>query len=546
MRNFIFKNINNIVKIFLEVFIVNRVLRSKLKTRFAKFYLKKYISKGMKAIDSSSIEKENEFDNVIWQYWHQGKQNAPFLIQKCFESVEKFENDKKIIVLSFDTIKDYVDLPQKYYDLVKKGKMPLALFSDILRLYLLEKYGGCWIDSTIFLTDKIPNDIMESDFFVFQKDKKTDVMEDKMSCFFIRAKKGCKHIKALKNILENYWMENNFVINYFMFEHISSIISYADILKKEWDKMPYYDAETTGILQKIIHQKFNQNTFEEIKNKTPIHKLSYKIIKKYSNGSSYYDYLIDNLYKKKVSVVIPTLQKNVEILDKLIDSLNDDKSVDEILLIDNSAKGYERNSNKLKVIDPKENIYVNPAWNLGTKLAKNDIVGLLNDDIIISDNFCKNIIHQMTPDMGLVGCDRHFIKAIEGENQVSNIKPDEQNPILQKTSYMDSNYGIAMFYYKSSFYKIPDEIKITYGDVWLYHKNKNTHKNNYRITNQTTYHWGSLSSSIKTYNPICKNDAKLYKKLMIKFKDRLFSYDNIWDCFKIRILGLTFKIPKRK
>ena len=90
---------------------------------------------------------------------------------------------------------------------------------------------------------------------------------------------------------------------------------------------------------------------------------------------------------RKVTVVIPTLQKNTIILNKLISTLEQDNAVDEILLIDNSCQGFLNTSKKLEVVKPECNLYVNPSWNLGVERAKNEIVALLNDDIIIPDNF---------------------------------------------------------------------------------------------------------------------------------------------------------------
>ena len=56
-----------------------------------------------------------------------------------------------------------------------------------------------------------------------------------------------------------------------------------------------------------------------------------------------------------VTAVIPTLQKNKEILTKLIEALERDTAVTEILLIDNSLIGFKHSSSKLTVITPEEN-----------------------------------------------------------------------------------------------------------------------------------------------------------------------------------------------
>ena len=97
-----------------------------------------------------------------------------------------------------------------------------------------------------------------------------------------------------------------------------------------------------------------------------------------------------------VTAVIPTLQKNKEILTKLIEALERDTAVTEILLIDNSLIGFKHSSNKLTVITPEENLFVNPSWNLGVAKAKTEIVALLNDDIILPENYCGDVASSMS------------------------------------------------------------------------------------------------------------------------------------------------------
>ena len=53
----------------------------------------------------------------------------------------------------------------------------------------------------------------------------------------------------------------------------------------------------------------------------------------------------------KISVVIPTLQKNLLFLENLLASLDKDTCVDEIIVIDNSCKGLDYKSDKLSVFE---------------------------------------------------------------------------------------------------------------------------------------------------------------------------------------------------
>lgn len=286
------KIINSIYKIFLELFIFDKKLRAKLKARFAKLYLKKYVDFDINCKINKNKNRKDE--KIIWQYWHQGTKKAPKIIKKCLLSVKEQMKGYKQIVLDYNSIKDYVELPDRYYRLLEDKKMKIAHFSDVLRVYLLEKYGGTWIDSTIYLTDKIPDEIMNSNFCILQKDILSDLSGNNNSCFFIHNKEYSAHIAMMKNILDKYWAENNFVINYFMFEHISTMLSQIKgELKDEWDNMPRYSAEITGELQKHLFDEFKIDEFEKIKKLTPIHKLTYKKPKKTAQKNTYYDYILN-------------------------------------------------------------------------------------------------------------------------------------------------------------------------------------------------------------------------------------------------------------
>ncbi|MBR5303669.1 MAG: glycosyltransferase [Candidatus Gastranaerophilales bacterium] len=244
-----------------------------------------------------------------------------------------------------------------------------------------------------------------------------------------------------------------------------------------------------------------------------------------------------------LSIVIPTLQKNKEILYNLIDSLDTDKSVGEILIIDNSLKGIDYISQKVRVITPSENLYVNPSWNLGVKEAKYDIVALFNDDISVSEDFCTNVISKMIPNMGIVGFNSgDYMEVCDKFSE----QPQKSIIELEPIKYMDKYFGVAMFFFKSAYAPIPNDMKIVYGDNWLIYNCQNNKRICYRINGQKILHIGSLSSSNPKLKPICKNDSKIYKKLTMTFKKRMMSFENCWDCYKLRLFGLTFKIRKHK
>ena len=237
---------------------------------------------------------------------------------------------------------------------------------------------------------------------------------------------------------------------------------------------------------------------------------------------------------QKISVVIPTLQKEVELLNNLIETLNNDDNVSEIILIDNSTKGYHFESQKLKVIVPKENLFVNPSWNLGVKEAKEDVVALLNDDITIPYGFCGKVVEQMNPQMGIVGFHRDYIE----NSKVIQSAPELSDLMLEKAYGRCGFFGTAMFFYKTSYIEIPEDIKIFWGDDWLFYQNKKRKKQNYFISNQKIYHWGSLSTTDKILNPYSKSDSILYRKYTKKWWQYIFNYENVFRGFRLTLFGV--------
>ncbi len=269
--------VNGIKKLCLEIFIPNRKIRRIMKGEMAKNYLKKYVKAAIKETETQTFEQKEIKDYTIWQFWDTGIENAPEIVKRCVESIDKFEPNKKHVVLNLETIKNYVDIPQRYYELLKSGKMGMAHFSDILRTHLLLKYGGCWIDSTVLLTDKLPEYITNSELFLFQNYPNDDLDGLNIANYFIHSKPNNKIMKTIKTALEKYWNDNDFVANYFFYLHMFSMINtWNDKYKKEWSKMPFVSFIPVQHFQRELLNRYDKARWEEIKSTTGIHKLTYK------------------------------------------------------------------------------------------------------------------------------------------------------------------------------------------------------------------------------------------------------------------------------
>lgn len=88
--------------------------------------------------------------NTIWIYWEQGFENAPEIVKSCKKSWEKYAGSN-LIALDKNNLEYY--LPKNATDPLFDHHVHIQIRSDIIRLKLLLRYGGIWVDSTVFCTE---------------------------------------------------------------------------------------------------------------------------------------------------------------------------------------------------------------------------------------------------------------------------------------------------------------------------------------------------------------------------------------------------------
>ncbi|MGN0902576.1 MAG: glycosyltransferase family 2 protein, partial [Succinivibrio sp.] len=219
-----------------------------------------------------------------------------------------------------------------------------------------------------------------------------------------------------------------------------------------------------------------------------------------------------------ISIIIPTMQKDLIVLDKLVTELLDDSSVGEIIIIDNSGKGLNYHQPKVKVFVQKQNLFVNPAWNLGIRLSSKEypIFGVLNDDIIFPKNLFKSVLsffEKADDSVGLAGID-----CVSNTPRAEfDTYPEDSEVRFEKIDKMAGFWGSAYFGRKEHYFMIPEEIKVFYGDHFLFRRNQQAGRSNYKITNISVKHLESLTS----------HSSSFIKKLFRSDRKYCIKYDGV-------------------
>lgn len=259
------------------------------------YYLDKYVSKD---VVFPSMQLKNEIvkiNHTIWIFWYQGIENAPDLVQKCFESV--YRNKPKnfeVVLLTAQNLDDYIIFPDWIWQKYNEGYFNLTHLSDILRIELLYVYGGCWIDATVFCSGKIPQYMLSGDIFMFNLASVATNPVLKMSSWWIFANQGNRLVQLTRQTIYEYWKYETDIHDYFLLHIImSKIIDEDEQSKAAFQTMTYFNSGNAHILQRKLGIEFDAHEWENIKAISPVHKLSYK--NRYIRGDlyNYYSALLE-------------------------------------------------------------------------------------------------------------------------------------------------------------------------------------------------------------------------------------------------------------
>lgn len=248
---------------------VNNRIYQKLKKKNQKF-----ISDYVQNHKDEAVETKHE--KRIWIAWFQGMEQAPYVVKKCYESIQQQFEDWEIVVITEDNYSDYVTFPDYILEKYKKGIITKTHFSDILRIELLSQYGGTWMDATVFCSGgSVPEYMTESDLFMFQNLKPgLDGHCTAISSWFITATSDNKIIRLVRALLYHYWEKANSLIDYFLLHDFFQMA--IEAYPEEWKKVVPFSNSVPHILLLRLFEKYDRDMYDAVTGMTPIHKMSYK------------------------------------------------------------------------------------------------------------------------------------------------------------------------------------------------------------------------------------------------------------------------------
>lgn len=239
-----------------------------------KDYARLYKQYSTQIQNGEDIATRREHSDKVWVCWFQGYEMAPEIVKACINSIYKIMPEKEIIILTNENYEQYVDFPEYIKKKFQNGQIGMAHFSDLLRISLLAKWGGMWIDSTVLCTDRAFFEYVDKQpLFAFKQLNLGNQDEPPIiaSNWYISCETNNPIILLTRNLLYAYWKDYDYAINYFIF-HLFFAMS-CRRYEEEWNHVPTFNNNSPHTLMFELSNDCTSERWQQLMKMSGIHKL---------------------------------------------------------------------------------------------------------------------------------------------------------------------------------------------------------------------------------------------------------------------------------
>ena len=244
-------------------------------------YFEKQFSDFLKSYKPAPVADDgNCRPRTIWVCWWQGEDSAPEIVKRCLESIRRNCPNYNVTVITEENYHDYVSFPKHIQEKKEKGLITRTHLSDMLRLELLSRYGGVWLDSTFLCTDNRVEKLFETPLWTI---KRPDYFHASIaSGYFAGYSLACdasnrRVFSVIRDLVYKYWEENDFMVDYLLFHYIIVLAQrHFSYVREAFDRVipnnPMCDE-----LYKRLAAPYDERLWKELKDDTSLFKLTWKM-----------------------------------------------------------------------------------------------------------------------------------------------------------------------------------------------------------------------------------------------------------------------------
>ncbi len=220
---------------------------------------------------------------TVWCCWWQGEEQMPDIVRMCHERLKRvLPNEKaKLQMITLENYKEFADIPEHIITKFESGLITMATMSDVLRFALLNKYGGYWLDATVFFTDNIPENYFSGEFFCQRMTNSPQAAREACRCswcgFSMAGPKGNPVFAFMCKAFDAWYEKNDGIIDYVLIDYMLwTGYQFVPAIKQIIDTIPDNNEDIFEMYQ-VLNQPYSDELLAKLTKRNVMHKLTYKM-----------------------------------------------------------------------------------------------------------------------------------------------------------------------------------------------------------------------------------------------------------------------------
>lgn len=233
----------------------------------------------------------------VWVCWWQGEKKMPEMIYKCYQLLQKYSNGHSVHLITQENFNQYIEIPETILDKLQNKNITFTFLSDFIRVSLIAKYGGVWIDSTYWVTQ--PLNFNHMCLFTYRQDRfkgSGGICDSRWTCHCIGTGKPYYIFDFIRDCFIHHLSQHKTIVEYLLIDFVINLAyEEFDDFRECINNLPNHTPHIY-IMPWLFNQKLDTQKLGEILKSTPLLKMSYKVEYKRTTDKgepTYYDYFMN-------------------------------------------------------------------------------------------------------------------------------------------------------------------------------------------------------------------------------------------------------------
>lgn len=224
----------------------------------------------------NSSTTETKEKTPIFVCWWQGEENAPEIVRICIESIRRNAQGHPVVLITKSNWDEWTDIPAFILKKVETQRISFTHFSDILRMHLLARHGGLWLDATMFVANPISEIIFSQPYWTIHRKVQNSITKGRWTGYCQAGQPNALIHSFCRDFFISYWKKYNRLIDYFLIDYVMDI-GYRNLphMKQLIDSVAPSNQKVLD-LDRSFHLVYDQEAYRELVCSQTFFKLNWK------------------------------------------------------------------------------------------------------------------------------------------------------------------------------------------------------------------------------------------------------------------------------